>query len=656
LLGTLQYQVSRGKDGGLTQLDSGFWRLARAWAVDDPFLVIFGTLGASLAVLAIGRNAIVGALGLATLSLWAFMARGGEVIGFYLVPLLPLLAIGAGLLFGVPATRLAAFLSKRGDSARRAGALVPVLCLGACVALFIPGYSSPNLGFASNGLVLWNNQQAAAQRDSTNWIRTFVKPSQTLVMEAYMWTDLHDRSAGDPPYDAAHWYWKVDLDPDIRDRVLHGDWTAVDYVIGTPQMWGDIMIAVPKLELVDAAAQHATVVARFDAGGWPVEIRRADKPQRLAAPTDPILRQLWSDYTARFVNNGRVVEPEAGRQTTSSAQASALLRAVYMDDRSTFDALWLWTRSRLQTRGDGLLAGAWGPGADGTEGVLDAETSTAADQDAALALLFAAQRWGVAEYQQDALKIADGIWDRDTALVGGGRVVLAGSWAAQADPNQPVVNPSYLAPYIYRIFAQADPDHPWLDVVDSSYAILANIQASSELGGSAGLVPNWISVDPHSGALLPAASIEPTARQFTAQAGLVPWRLALDWLWFAEPRAKVALQGVSFPWRTLERDGRLSASYELDGRPATQAESISMYAPVLGGLVVSGSPEAAYRLFTDKVLRPYVDPSADQYRADPNNAQDAAWAWFASALFDGGLTNLVAGDQTLDLHAALSAR
>jgi endoglucanase len=288
--------------------------------------------------------------------------------------------------------------------------------------------------------------------------------------------------------------------------------------------------------------------------------------------------------------------------------------------------------------------------------VLDAETSTAADQDAALALLFAAQRWGVAEYQQDALKIADGIWDRDTALVGGGRVVLAGSWAAQADPNQPVVNPSYLAPYIYRIFAQADPDHPWLDVVDSSYAILANIQASSELGGSAGLVPNWISVDPHSGALLPAASIEPPARQFTAQAGQVPWRLALDWLWFAEPRAKVALQGVSFPWRTLERDGRLSASYELDGRPATQAESISMYAPILGGLVVSGSPEAAYRLFTDKVLRPYVDPSADQYRADPNNAQDAAWAWFASALFDGGLTNLVAGDQTLDLHAALSAR
>ena len=37
---------------------------------------------------------------MASLSLWAFLGRGGEVIGFYLVPLIPLLALNVGLLFG----------------------------------------------------------------------------------------------------------------------------------------------------------------------------------------------------------------------------------------------------------------------------------------------------------------------------------------------------------------------------------------------------------------------------------------------------------------------------------------------------------------------------------------------------------------------------
>ena len=654
LLGTLQYQLSRGKDGGLTQLDSGFWRWVRTWAVDDPFLVIFGSLGAVVSLLAVRWNRVVFALGVATLSLWAFLARGGEVIGFYLVPLLPLLAWGAGILLGAPATGLARWLSRRGGVGGIASGGVVALCMCACLALFIPGYSSPNLGFASNGWVLWSNRQADAQRNSLAWVRTYVEPSQTLVMEDYLWTDLHDRRGSGPGYDAAHWYWKVDFDPDIRDRVLHGDWRTVDYVIGTPQMWGDIQNAVPKLELVGAVARHATLVARFDTGGWPVEVLRANKPQSFAAPGDPVLRQMWAEYIARFVHSGQVIEPAADHRTTAVDQSSALLRAVYLDDRSTFDELWRWTQAELQVRDAALLAGGWGGGPDRSQQVLDPRSTAAADQDAALALLFAARRWNAPEYHQAALGILNGIWEKETLVVAGRRVMLAGDWA-RADANQPIVKPSTLAPYAYRIFAQADPDHTWLDLVDSSYALLEQIRASAELGGTLGLAPDWISLDGQTGAVLPAEAMGPASRNFSGEAGRLLWRLALDWLWFQEPRAQAALQGLSFPRQQLERDGRLLAAYAPDGRPATDAESISMYAGTLAGILVSGNPDLACRLLTEKVLRPYLDQSEGSPRADPDNGIDATSAWFAAALFDGGLANLWAGDAALDWEAALPA-
>ena len=97
LIGTLQYQASRGKDGGLFDIHSGFGYMISNWIHDDPLLLIVGSLGALISVFAIRRKRLIGIMGLITLSLWAFLARGGEIIGFYLVPLLPFLALNIGL-------------------------------------------------------------------------------------------------------------------------------------------------------------------------------------------------------------------------------------------------------------------------------------------------------------------------------------------------------------------------------------------------------------------------------------------------------------------------------------------------------------------------------------------------------------------------------
>jgi hypothetical protein len=88
LVTALEWQASRGRDGGLLDPSSRFWSTAVSWARSEPFLVLAGGLASVLAVLGVRSRPAVGALGLASLSFWLFFARGGEIFAFYLVPAL----------------------------------------------------------------------------------------------------------------------------------------------------------------------------------------------------------------------------------------------------------------------------------------------------------------------------------------------------------------------------------------------------------------------------------------------------------------------------------------------------------------------------------------------------------------------------------------
>ena len=123
------------------------------------------------------------------------------------------------------------------------------------------------------------------------------------------------------------------------------------------------------------------MIQAFDSGGWPQWVYRVRKLHRLAASQDPMLIKSWERFKTDYLetDNGeqRVVDP-ATRNTSSTAQAAAMLRAVYIGDRATFDALWAWAQRNLQTRDDTLLARQWGTRADGATGTVDRETMTEA--------------------------------------------------------------------------------------------------------------------------------------------------------------------------------------------------------------------------------------------------------------------------------------
>jgi hypothetical protein len=265
LLGSLQFQTSRGKDGGLLDPSSGFWQYALGWAQSEPLLVVGGTACALIAVLFIRRRPSVGVVGLLTLSLWAFLGRGGGVIGFYLVPLLPLLALNVALAISgladafesaIPRPRLVV------GRALRAG-FWPSLATLAAIGV-VGGYLDLQLN-QDDPLRAWETHPAVGQRQATAWILEHVPPASRTVIDMYMWLDLH------PDYNAAHYYWKVEQDPEIRDGVFGDDWRNVDYVVTTIQMLFDA--SGGDMQIVNDAVANSTPVARFDTG-WPVEVRQ----------------------------------------------------------------------------------------------------------------------------------------------------------------------------------------------------------------------------------------------------------------------------------------------------------------------------------------------------------------------------------------------
>jgi 4-amino-4-deoxy-L-arabinose transferase-like glycosyltransferase len=268
LLGTLQFQASRGKDGGLLDFHSGFWQLTKVWARDDPMLVIGGSLCAIFSVLVMKTQRLIGVMGLTTLSLYAFLGRGGEIIGFYLVPLLPLLALNVGLVLGLAVKRLKSFLV--GPSGITIACIVELMAVGLCLFSLLAGYTSPDLGFKSNAFILWNASQADAQNQATQWVEKNLPLSSHMIIDESMWTDLYDSG-----YTSAHYYWKVQDDPAVRDKVFHNDWRNVDYVVTTIQMLTDAQQG--QMTLVEEAIVHSTPIAHFDTGGWPVEIRKVNK-------------------------------------------------------------------------------------------------------------------------------------------------------------------------------------------------------------------------------------------------------------------------------------------------------------------------------------------------------------------------------------------
>jgi endo-1,4-beta-D-glucanase Y len=356
------------------------------------------------------------------------------------------------------------------------------------------------------------------------------------------------------------------------------------------------------------------------------------------------LQTLWSQYKQRYWESerGRTIDPQRDNITTSEGQSYTMLRAVWMDDRPTFDTTWNWTMRNLQ-RSDKLFSWQWGTKADGSHGVLTDQggqnSATDGDSDIAFALAMAAQKWQEPRYRDSAKGIIQALWEHEVVMIAGKPYLTANNLEKTSTSPAILVNPSYLAPYAYRTFSTIDPSHDWDSLVSSSYELLREAsQAHLNVGQSAGLPPNWVALDRKSGEL--RASDNPQHdTDFGFDAFRTVWRVALDWHWYRDQDAHDTLADFGFLRDQWNEKGKLAAIYTHNGRPKADYAVPALYGSTLGYFQAL-EPKLAQAIYTSQFLDQY---SSGTGWKQPLNYYDDNWAWFGIGLYQDQLPNLADG-------------
>ena len=322
-----------------------------------------------------------------------------------------------------------------------------------------------------------------------------------------------------------------------------------------------------------------------------------------------ILTESWQIYRQRFIQgDGRVIDFEAGDRTVSEGQAYAMLRAVLIDDPETFSQTLEWAENNLRRRQgdqvvDQLWGWKWGQQDNGQWGLIDANFASDADIDAAFALILAARRWQRPEYLELAqVKLAD-LWDYSTVEINGKRYLLPGPAAAFQTETHVYLNPSYLAPYAFRLFAEVDRAHDWQQLVDSSYEILEDSASLSALD----LPGDWVALNVDSGNFEPISdsSNSDLKNQYGFDAYRVWWRIAWDETLFNAAPARRYLEDHLQALQTLwQSDQTIPAEFGLQGQALVDYGTIAQYAMLYAGWQVV-NPAIARDVYQQKIAPQY---------------------------------------------------
>lgn len=352
-----------------------------------------------------------------------------------------------------------------------------------------------------------------------------------------------------------------------------------------------------------------------------------------------LLHSSWEDYKERFIQeDGRVLDYSQGAVTTSEGQSYAMLRSVWIDDKATFDHVWGWTQINLQRDDDALFGWRWGQREDQSYGFIEnggENSASDANVDIALALILAGKRWDNPEYIEEAQKILDDIWELEIAEAQGKRYLIAGNWAQ--NEVELVLNPSYFAPYAFRIFDDIDDSRDWRSLIDPAYQLLENSSLAllnDESG--VGLAPNWVAINRETGALS-TPDVDNLNTQYGFDAMRTPWRTALDYIWNEDSQAKEYLQLACTPlMESYTTKGRIASVYSHDGEVIDSSENPTAYSTALGCFKVI-NPDLADTLYQEKIVSLYANDEDSFNPEIPYYEQN--WLWFGAALYHDQIIN-----------------
>lgn len=358
-----------------------------------------------------------------------------------------------------------------------------------------------------------------------------------------------------------------------------------------------------------------------------------------------LVAATWEGYKANYIycgencgnNLGLVFDPNMGYQAVSEGVGYGMLMAVMMDDQETFNTVYEAAYEIMDNSFDLLH---WR--ADNAGNITGENSATDAEEDIALALIFAEKLVERGEWEQHssmpygekAQAVLDAIYMYEVAE---GRYLTPGNaWKGE---GQEILNLSYFMPAWYRIFDEFEGGERWQPVITYGYRSLYVTE-----GADKGLAPDWSTSAggpafewcEQNGRPLDACKYE-----MTYDAIRVPWRIALDCLWFDDFRA-CEWSRTSMDFMREQPEASFARMYDMAGEPVVSYQNELMVGMWLTAAIAAEDTEMQRRL-------------ADSlYGYSGNALGDGHWggsaqyyfnqslAWFGASLLSGDFRNIYA--------------
>ncbi len=210
-------------------------------------------------------------------------------------------------------------------------------------------------------------------------------------------------------------------------------------------------------------------------------------------------------------------------------------------------------------------------------------SATDGDLDVAMALLQAEARWAGMGYREQALEVIRNLrGELVTDVCGSFTVVRPGEWGGCSDDGSSLVNPSSFAPGYYRVFAALDTEGAdvWNAMLEDAYVLL-----DASKGGHPDSLTPWPDALSWNG----SSFVNDKGFSYNGyDACRVPWRIATDYAWSGDARAKALLE-----WTAAEVDAWNWTAGNQNGM-ATDANSAFFGSVALAGGAVSQEKADAY--------------------------------------------------------------
>ncbi|MCF0223966.1 MAG: hypothetical protein HUK20_06830 [Fibrobacter sp.] len=248
----------------------------------------------------------------------------------------------------------------------------------------------------------------------------------------------------------------------------------------------------------------------------------------------PAARVIWSAQTGYYADQCDVASSTIKSMTkrgctVSEGMGYGMLITYFQGDDDAFIRLWNYSRGFRAYHNLSLTP--WIT-YNFRYNEIDNSSATDADLDIATSLILMYYRTQNQAFLSDALTIVNAIWNdevnKETLLLYSGDTDM---WTGA----NPVYNLSYFSPVALRLFAQVDKNHDWKGVLDNMYAYMQKVQDAGT-----GVFPDWsdaagMAAKPDNG------SADKTYWTFNKESVRIPWRIAWDYYWNQDERAKAVL-------------------------------------------------------------------------------------------------------------------